>query len=49
MSKKAQATFKKQAGVMDAVHMGLDVAGMVPLFGEVADGINAGLYAARGQ
>lgn len=34
---------------MDWVHGTLDVAGMVPVIGEVADGVNAGLYAAQGD
>ncbi len=36
-------------GFMDWVHGTLDVAGMVPVIGEVADGLNAGLYAAQGD
>ncbi len=36
-------------GFMDWVHGTLDVAGMVPVIGEVADGVNAGLYAAQGD
>ena len=34
---------------MDIVHGTLDVAGMVPLIGEIADGTNAGLYALQGD
>jgi RHS repeat-associated protein len=33
----------------DVVQQGLDVAGMVPVFGCVPDGINAGLYAMTGD
>lgn len=36
-------------GIMDWVHTGLDVAGLVPGIGEVADGINAVAYAAEGD
>ena len=35
--------------VMDMVHLGLDVAGMIPVIGEVADGANALLYLAEGD
>jgi hypothetical protein len=34
---------------MDALHLGLDVAGMVPVFGAAADLTNAALYGARGK
>ena len=34
---------------IDAVHLGLDVAGMVPGIGNVFDVANAGLYASRGK
>lgn len=34
---------------MDWVHGTLDVGGMVPVIGEVADGVNAGIYAAEGD
>ncbi len=33
----------------DRVHLALDVIGMVPVVGEVADGLNAALYAAKGD
>ena len=39
----------KKKSVWDKVHNTLDVAGMVPGLGNVADGINAGLHAARGN
>ncbi|WP_420457101.1 RHS repeat-associated core domain-containing protein [Rubrivirga sp.] len=35
--------------VMDAVHLGLDVVGLVPGLGEIADGANALLYLAEGD
>jgi len=49
MSIKSNKIFKKQAGVMNAVHTGLDVVGMIPGFGIVGDLVNAGLYTVRGQ
>ena len=42
-------TNAKKSGAWDKVHTALDVAGMVPGVGNVADGINAGLHAARGN
>lgn len=33
---------------LDVVHFGLDILGMVPVFGEVADGVNCGMYAMEG-
>ena len=36
-------------GVLDGGQMGLDVLSMVPAFGEIADGINGLIYAARGD
>lgn len=39
----------KAAGIMDKIHLGLDVAGMTPGVGAAADLINAGAYALRGQ
>ena len=38
-----------EISVMDGIHMGLDVLGMTPVVGAVADLTNAGLYAARGK
>ncbi|MFB8375152.1 hypothetical protein [Paenibacillus taichungensis] len=35
--------------VLDVTQTGLDVAGMIPVIGEVADLANAGIYAARGD
>jgi len=32
-----------------ATHMGLDAAGLVPVIGEAADVVNAGIYAAEGD
>ena len=40
---------KKTSGFMDYVHGGLDLAGMVPGVGIIADGLNAGLYSAKGD
>lgn len=34
---------------LDGLQTGLDVAGLIPGFGEIADGINAVIYAARGD
>ena len=39
----------QKSAVLDKVHTALDIAGMVPGIGNVADGINAGLHAARGN
>ncbi len=36
-------------GVLEGVQTALDVAGLVPGFGEIADGINAIIYAANGD
>lgn len=36
-------------GIMDWVHTGLDVAGLIPGVGEIADGINTLLYCAEGD
>lgn len=36
-------------GVMDYVHAGLDVVGLIPVIGEVADGINAAANLADGN
>ena len=38
-----------EISAMDGIHLGLDVAGMIPGIGAVADLTNAGLYAAKGQ
>ena len=38
-----------EISAMDMVHMGLDVAGMTPVVGAVADLANAALYGAKGQ
>ncbi|MFE6076983.1 hypothetical protein ACFVQB_21195 [Paenibacillus sp. NPDC057886] len=35
--------------VLDVTQTVLDVAGMIPVIGEVADLANAGIYAARGE
>ncbi|MFD7609307.1 polymorphic toxin-type HINT domain-containing protein [Streptomyces sp. NPDC059828] len=33
---------------LDVIHFGLDILGTIPLFGEIADGINCGIYAIEG-
>ncbi|MFC9336824.1 polymorphic toxin-type HINT domain-containing protein [Streptomyces sp. NPDC057020] len=33
---------------LDAMHLSLDILGMVPVFGEIADGVNCGMYAMEG-
>ncbi|MEU4081060.1 hypothetical protein DEJ45_34520 [Streptomyces venezuelae] len=33
---------------LDVMHFSLDILGMVPVFGEVADGLNCGMYAMEG-
>ena len=35
--------------VLDDVQLGLDVIGLVPGYGEIADAVNAGIYALRGD
>ena len=51
----AVVTAKKQesggfwGGVLDGVQLGLDVVGLIPGFGEVADGVNALIYLGRGD
>jgi RHS repeat-associated protein len=35
--------------ILDGLQLGLDVAGLIPGIGEIADGINAGIYLARGD
>ncbi len=35
--------------VLDAVQFGLDIAGMVPVIGEAADAVNAGIHLGRGN
>jgi hypothetical protein len=46
-----EAAPKKDDGwsAMDWVHTALDVAGLVPVVGEVFDGVNAGLYLSEGD
>nr|MDP8943378.1 hypothetical protein [Actinomycetota bacterium] len=46
-AKKAEED--KGGGIMGWVHGGLDVAGLVPVFGEAADLVNAGIYLAEGD
>ena len=35
--------------ILDCIQIGLDVVGLIPGFGEIADGINAGIYLLRGD
>ena len=35
--------------ILNVVQMGLDVVGLVPFWGEIADGVNGAIYAARGD
>ena len=46
---KTESQKKKNAKTWDKVHTALDIAGLVPGIGNVADGVNAGLHAARGN
>lgn len=39
----------KGGGWLDNLQTGLDVVGLVPGFGEIADGLNAAIYAGRGD
>jgi len=34
---------------LDVVQFGLDIAGLIPVYGEIADGVNALIYALRGD
>ncbi len=55
MKKAAQATTKavknavKPKNLLNTLQKGLDIVGMVPVVGEVADGVNGIIYAARGD
>ncbi|MEK4404747.1 T7SS effector LXG polymorphic toxin [Sporosarcina sp. FSL K6-6792] len=44
-----QADTTKESNGLDRFQTVLDIAGLVPVFGEVADGINGIIYAARGD
>jgi len=46
---KTESQKKKNSKAWDKVHTALDIAGLVPGIGNVADGVNAGLHAARGN
>lgn len=46
---KAQPKAEEPSALSEAVHTVLDVVGMIPLVGELADGANALLYAAEGD
>lgn len=39
----------RTAGLMDWLHVGLDLLGFIPGIGEVADGANAGVYLGEGD
>ncbi|WP_188006828.1 LXG domain-containing protein [Sporosarcina sp. ANT_H38] len=39
----------KENKLLDYFQVGLDIAGLVPVFGEAADGVNGVIYAARGD
>ncbi|XRD23895.1 hypothetical protein AABM34_15810 [Lysinibacillus fusiformis] len=55
VKKAAQATTKavknavKPKNLLNTLQVGLDIVGMVPVVGEVADGVNGIIYAARGD
>nr|WP_315063062.1 hypothetical protein [uncultured Lysinibacillus sp.] len=55
MKKAAQATTKavknavKPKNLLNTLQTGLDIVGMVPVVGEVADGVNGIIYVARGD
>ncbi|WP_269898122.1 DNA/RNA non-specific endonuclease [Lysinibacillus sp. JK80] len=55
VKKAAQATTKavknavKPKNLLNTLQTGLDIVGMVPVVGEVADGVNGIIYAARGD
>ena len=35
--------------ILDGVQVGLDVVGLIPVVGEIADGVNGSIYLARGD
>ncbi len=39
----------KENKFLDSLQFGLDIAGLVPGFGEIADGVNGAIYTARGD
>ncbi|EAZ84152.1 hypothetical Cytosolic Protein [Bacillus sp. B14905] len=55
VKKAAQATTKavknavKPKNLLNTLQVGLDIVGMVPVVGEIADGVNGIIYAARGD
>jgi hypothetical protein len=55
VKKAAQATTKavknavKPKNLLDTLQVGLDIVGMVPVVGEIADGVNGLIYLARGD
>ena len=49
VNKPNQTNSSKGRSILDGVQLALDVAGLVPGVGEIFDGINAGIYALRGD
>lgn len=39
----------KENKILDSFQFGLDIAGLIPGFGEIADGVNGAIYTARGD
>lgn len=39
----------KEKELLDSFQFGLDIAGLIPVFGELADGVNGVIYSARGD
>ena len=48
-NKSHAAAIPKTLKVVNGIQTGLDIAGLIPIYGEVADGINALIYLGRGQ
>jgi hypothetical protein len=49
IKKAAKAVAKAVVSKIDYVQTALDVVGLIPVVGEVADALNGGIYAARGD
>lgn len=49
LAQQAAASPDNSWGIGDILHTGLDIAGMVPVIGEIADGANALYYLAEGD
>jgi RHS repeat-associated protein len=49
MDEEGETGLSSSKRTSDAVHLGLDLIGMIPMFGEVADGANALIYLAEGN